>query len=51
MIEVFNDFRLVKIIDVFWSKGDPVRLDDRSDWVLSPTVPQWLSRGLELVHP
>ena len=40
MIEVLNDFALLKRIYVFWSKGDPVE-----------PVTQSPSRGLELVHP
>ena len=33
MIEVLNDFGLLKRIYVFWSKGDPVGPVTQSDWV------------------
>ena len=51
MIEVLNDFGLLKRIYVFWSKGDPVGPITQSDWVTGPTGTQSPSRGLELVHP
>ena len=41
MIEVFNDFGLVKRIYVFWSKGDPVGPVTQSDWVPSHPVGDW----------
>ena len=32
-------------------KGEPVGTGYQSDWMTGPTVRQWASRGLELVHP
>ena len=37
MIEVLNDFGLLKRIYVFWSKGDPVGTGYQSDWMTGPT--------------